>query len=138
VVEAMGVVLPQTSALPSLDRPLDRLARVLATGHGPYRLRYRDIDDCVDLVGDLAHGYGRTAPQKDLDWTWVAGCEPEPDGTAATAPLTASAPSPDPITLTTTVSRTGFGDAVLSDDTVLVLRGGRPGALVAHEVLRAD
>ena len=39
LIEAMGAVLPQTSALPSLDRPLDRLARVLATGHGPYRLR---------------------------------------------------------------------------------------------------
>ena len=55
LIEAMGAVLPQTSALPSLDRPLDRLARVLATGHGPYRLVYRDIEDCVDLLTELAH-----------------------------------------------------------------------------------
>ena len=39
VAEAMQTVLPQTSALPSLDRPLDRLARALTAGHGPYRLR---------------------------------------------------------------------------------------------------
>ncbi|HET6967660.1 MAG TPA: hypothetical protein VFI44_05255, partial [Ornithinibacter sp.] len=54
LVEAMGEVLPQTSALPSLDRPLDRLAIALTTGHGPWRLTYRDIADCVDLVADLA------------------------------------------------------------------------------------
>ena len=72
LVEAMGVVLPQTSALPSLDRPLDRLVRLLATGHGPYRLRYRDIDDCVDLVTELSqvsdgHAIG------DVTWTWFDG-----------------------------------------------------------------
>ena len=126
LVEAMGVVLPQTSALPHLDRPLDRLARVLAAGHGPYRLRYRDIDDCVDLVGDLAHARGRSAPEQEVEWTWFTGRQPDPAGTAERAPYPASAPSPDPVTLTTTMWRSGFGDAVLSDDTVLVLRGGRP------------
>ena len=87
LVEAMAAVLPQTSALPRLDRPLDRLARVCATGHGPYRLTYRDIDDCLDLVTDLAHARERH-PAVDVTWSWIdggdlgtahAGPEPRPD-----------------------------------------------------------
>ncbi|MFL6177779.1 MAG: hypothetical protein ACJ715_14085 [Ornithinibacter sp.] len=126
LVEAMGVVLPQTSALPSLDRPLDRLARVLAAGHGPYRLRYRDIDDCVDLVGDLAHAGVRTAPkEQDVVWTWVAG--PTPSAPTEPAPEPASVTPPDDIALSTTVWRSDFRDAVVCDGSVLLLsRDGRP------------
>ena len=76
----MGVVLPQSSALPSLDRPLDRLARVLATGHGPYRLSYRDIDDCVDLVSGLAHAPDDGPSPDDVTWTWFDGTEPRGGG----------------------------------------------------------
>ncbi len=115
LVDAMGVVLPQTSALPHLDRPLDRLARVLAAGHGPYRLRYRDIDDCVDLVTELAqvrdgHAIG------DVTWTWF-------DGHDHVGPTT---PAPDHVGPSTVVRRTAFGDAVLSDGVLLVLRDHVP------------
>ena len=72
LVEAMNLVLPQSSALPSVDRPLDRLARVLAIGHGPYRLTYRNIEDCVGLVTDLAH-VGRGHAIGDVTWTWFDG-----------------------------------------------------------------
>ncbi len=118
LVEAMGVVLPQTSALPSLDRPLDRLARVLATGHGPYRLRYRDIDDCVDLVTELSqvrdgHAIG------DVTWTWF-------DGHDHVEHVGRTTPVPDHVGPSTVVRRTSFGDAVLSDGVLLVLRDHVP------------
>ena len=116
LVEAMGIVLPQSSALPSLDRPLDRLARVLATGHGPYRLSYRDIDDCVDLVSDLAHARGEGAALDDVTWTWFDGTEHEGEAT----------PVPEDFGPSTRVRRTGFRDAIASDGVVLVMRERTP------------
>ena len=111
LVEAMNLVLPQSSALPSVDRPLDRLARVLGIGHGPYRLTYRDIEDCVGLVTDLAH-VGRGHAIGDVTWTWF-------DGHDHTGPET---PVPDDLGPSTVVARTSFGDAVMSDGIVLLLR----------------
>jgi hypothetical protein len=116
LVEAMGAVLPQTSALPDLDRPLDRLARVLATGHGPYRLTYRDIEDCVDLVTDLAHARERVPEADDVTWTWF-------DGEAHVGDPT---PLPGDFGPSTLVRRTGFRDAVTSGGVVLVMRGSTP------------
>ena len=115
LVEAMNLVLPQTSATPSLDRPLDRLARVLATGHGPYRLSYRNIEDCVGLVTDLTqvrrgHAIG------DVTWTWFDGLGHVGEAT----------PVPDDLGPSTVVGRTAFGDAVLSDGVVLLLRDRVP------------
>ncbi|WP_146132977.1 hypothetical protein [Knoellia remsis] len=56
LVEALIAVTGQTSSLPMLDRPLERLAELLSLGGGPYVLRYRDIEDCVDLLADLLAG----------------------------------------------------------------------------------
>lgn len=124
LVEAMMTVLPQTSALPGLDRPLDRLARVLATGHGPYRLVYRDIDDCVALVSDLAHAREREAVD-DVSWTWIDGLEGL-DVLDDDVPTTAV---PDDLGPTTLVCRTGFRDAVSSGGAVLVMRDWTPAML---------
>jgi hypothetical protein len=114
LVEAMQVVLPQTSALPSLDRPLDRLARALTAGHGPYRLVYRDIEDCLGLVSNLAHA--RDLAPDAVTWTWFDGTGHQGDPT----------PVPDDLGLATVVCRTAFRDAVLSDGVALVLRELRP------------
>ena len=114
LVEALGTVLPQTSALVSLDRPLDRLARVLTIGGGPYRLTYRDIDDCVDLVADLAHARDRA--DDDVTWTWFDGLQ------HAAYPT----PVPEDLGLSTRLWRNGFRDALLSDGVLLVMRDWTP------------
>ncbi len=111
----MNLVLPQSSATPSLDRPLDRLARVLAIGHGPYRLTYRNIEDCVGLVTELAH-VGRSHAIGDVTWTWFDGH----------GHLGTETPVPDDLGPSTVVARTAFGDAVLSDGVVLLLRDWVP------------
>jgi hypothetical protein len=115
LVEAMNLVLPQSSATPRLDRPLDRLARVLAIGHGPYRLTYRNIEDCVGLVTELAH-VGRGHAIGDVTWTWFDGHGHVGDTT----------PVPDDLGPSTVVCRTAFGDAVASDGIVLLLRNWVP------------
>lgn len=109
LVEAMGEVLPQTSALPSLDRPLDRLAVALTTGHGPWRLTYRDIADCVDLVADLAHRRFPDGPPHEVTWTWL-------DGSA-----TSLAEVPREGRAETAWARAPFRDAVVSDGSAIVM-----------------
>lgn len=109
LVEAMAEVLPQTSALPSLDRPLDRLAIALTTGHGPWRLTYRDIADCVDLVADLAHRRFPDGPPHQVTWTWLVGPTPSP----VEAPRADGAP--------TAWTRAPFRDAVVSDGSAIVM-----------------
>lgn len=50
LLDALAAVIPQTSSLLMLDRPLQRLAEVV-TRAGPARaLRYSEIEECVDLV----------------------------------------------------------------------------------------
>jgi len=116
LVEAMAEVLPQTSALPSLDRPLDRLAVALTTGHGPWRLTYRDIADCVDLVADLAHRRFPDGLPHEVTWTWVGGQD-----APAAGPASDPAPAGVPQHRSATWSRAPFRDAVVSDGSVLVM-----------------
>ena len=121
LVDAMAEVLPQTSALPSLDRPLDRLAVALTTGHGPWRLTYRDVADCVDLVADLAHRRFPDGPPHEVTWTWVHGHE----GPAADEVDQPEAAPHDPADVApdaaTTWTRAPFRDAVVSDGSALVM-----------------
>ena len=121
LVDAMAEVLPQTSALPSLDRPLDRLAVALTTGHGPWRLTYRDVADCVDLVADLAHRRFPDGPPHEVTWTWVHGHEgPAADEVAQpeAAPHDPADVAPD---AATTWTRAPFRDAVVSEGSALVM-----------------
>lgn len=115
LAEAMNDVLPQTSALPSLDRPLDRLARALAQGHGPYRLVYSHIEDCLDIVTELAH-VGQGHAVGDVTWSWFDGLDH----------LAFPTPVPDDLGPSTVVRRTSFRDAVSSDGDVLVMRDWTP------------
>lgn len=115
LIEAMGEVLPQTSALPSLDRPLDRLATALTTGHGPWRLTYRDIGDCVEIVSDLAHHRFPGGRPHEVRWTWVEG------GTASDPiPAPVQIPASDVGEATSWV-RAPFRDAVVCDGSALVM-----------------
>jgi hypothetical protein len=118
LVDAMAEVLPQTSALPSLDRPLDRLAVALTTGHGPWRLTYRDIADCVDLVADLAHRRFPDGAPHEVTWTWVGGHDVPAAADPSAEPATTVPRHDDP---SATWSRAPFRDAVASDGSALVM-----------------
>ena len=118
LIDAMAEVLPQTSALPSLDRPLDRLAVALTTGHGPWRLTYRDIADCVDLVADLAHRRFPDGPPHVVTWRWVGGHDVPAAADPSAEPATTVPRHDDP---SATWSRAPFRDAVVSDGSALVM-----------------
>jgi hypothetical protein len=119
LVEAASLVLPQTSALPRLDRPLARLAAVLTAGHGPWRLRYAEVADCVDLVEQLASGGTPGGDPGAVTWEWV-------DGRDRAVPEEPATHDPGPAAL---VQRAPFDDALVSDGDVLVLHDRVPTTL---------
>jgi len=53
LLDALVALIPQTSALPSLARPLQRLCDLAQRCGGVYRLRYTEITDVVALLGAL-------------------------------------------------------------------------------------
>ena len=66
LVDALVAVIPESSSLPMVERPLQRLAEAASRSGGPYVLRYGEIGDCVDLVADLLDPDGtwsRSAPR---------------------------------------------------------------------------
>jgi hypothetical protein len=116
LVDAAALTLPQTSAVARLDRPLDRLARVLTAGHGPWHLRYAEVGDCADLVEDLAAGRAPGGVPEEVTWEWVDGRDlPDPGPSAASDP-----------SLRSRVARGRFDDALVSEGAVLVLRDRVP------------
>lgn len=128
IIEAALDVLPQTSALPRLDDPLDRLTRALVGHGGPFRLRYSEIADCRDLVTSL------TVPDPVRDaaapaWQHVPGPGADPDHTAfdrldATEHI-GQEHAPE-VTPDTVVTRGPWDDAIASEGEVLLLRGHTP------------
>jgi hypothetical protein len=67
LLDAMGELIPQTSALPSLPNPLQRLAEAIDQTGGAALLHYREIADAAELLSEhLARGEVRTEP-----WTPV-------------------------------------------------------------------
>ncbi|WP_392543810.1 hypothetical protein [Oryzobacter telluris] len=134
LVDAAALALPQTSALPSLERPLERLATVLTAGHGPWRMRYREIGDCAALVEDLAAGRAPGGEPETVQWTWIGGTAP---ASAAVLDPSEDVDPPEPrehgdlaaIGIATEVVRAPFGDALASDGSVLVLHERVPSTL---------
>lgn len=129
LVDAILDVIPETSALPSLTHPLDRLCRMLTVGGGPFRLDYAEIGSCVDQVVALAQGTVAAPPTP----TWVH--YPGPDGDnahlpsgpgtdAATGPSSGGLPTSqhEPLTWDSRVCRSGWLDAIVSDGEAVVLR----------------
>jgi hypothetical protein len=109
LIDAMLAVIAQSSSLTMLDRPLHRLAEVLSLSGGPYALRYNEIGDCVDLLGDILDG--RTVGARP-PWTSI----PPP------VPISPIPPKgPD-----TPVVRAPWRDAVEGEGGTLVLVGETP------------
>ncbi len=134
LVDAAALVLPQTSALPSLERPLDRLAEVLTAGHGPWRLRYREIGDCASLVEELAAGRAPGGLPETVSWTWIDGAahrDPRPQDPAGPdePPGRADVGDLAAIGAESLVVRAPFDDALASDGAVLVMHARLPSSL---------
>lgn len=138
LVEALDAVLPQTSSLLRLPRPLDRLAEALTRSGGPWRLTYAEIGDCLDLLTGLLGGSGAAGSPADVvTWSTVRGSapasdedtevfrDPEPSEGAAGAGSVAG----DVGAGWTTVRRSEFQHALTSEGVTLVLRGHLPATL---------
>ncbi|MEO7421041.1 MAG: hypothetical protein ABIU87_01440 [Ornithinibacter sp.] len=118
LVDAINDVLPQTSSLLQLESPLSRLSSLLTTGNGPWRLTYREVTECIDLVTAVARG---TALPHSPPVTWeVAGDETVHEDTGDTArPRDERA---DLVGEHTVLRRAPHREAVTSEGQAIVLR----------------
>ncbi|MBM6401175.1 ATP-binding protein [Phycicoccus sonneratiae] len=140
LVEALAEVVPQTSALLRLERPMESVVAALTAGGGPWRLRYSEVADCVDLVAGLAGGSGASQPA--IRWTTERGGEPaliDDDASAASAPPMTPEPPDVDLPAGALVQRTSFQHAVHAEGASFVVRGQVPAVLpdLASTVWRA-
>lgn len=56
VVDAIAAIAPQTSYLPSFERPLHRLAEVIRHAGGAHRVTYREAATLEPVIADLLGG----------------------------------------------------------------------------------
>ena len=118
LVTAIELVVPQSSSLLALERPLDRLATLLATGEGPWRLTYREIEDCTDLIVEVA-GTARArgaAPEVE----WVSSQELSVDQRSEDMAETTGERA-EGVTMSTVVRRSRHRDALTSEARTIVL-----------------
>ena len=108
LVEGMVEVIPQTSALPTLERPLQQLAALLERCGGVYRLRYAEIADTEALLTGLLAG----AVEPTEDWEPLAR---EKNG-----------PEDEFVLLDGRLTVLDFDDAVRTEDEAVVLTDGVP------------
>ncbi|PWJ23996.1 hypothetical protein ATK17_0079 [Branchiibius hedensis] len=105
LIDAMMTLIPHTSSLTALDRPLTALAQLISDLGGVQTLRYREIDETGDLIRRALRAGGNSA----TEFTSVsrsAGAPPaDSDGRVQRAP---------------------FDDAIVADDEVLLLAGSVP------------
>ncbi|MDT0212413.1 hypothetical protein Q9R29_00820 [Rothia sp. ARF10] len=118
LVDALVAVIPESSSLPMVERPLQRLAEAASRSGGPYVLRYNEIGNCVDLVADLLDADGswsRSAPR--APWTTT----PPPD------PALAAGVTSDGDDLSgERLVRCPWRDVVHGEDGTLLLIGDTP------------
>jgi hypothetical protein len=107
LVEGMVEVIPQTSALPTLERPLQQLAALLQRCGGVYRLRYAEIADTEELLADLL----------------AEEVEPVEDWEAL---VREKGPEDEFVLLDGQLTVLDFDDAVRTEDEAVVLTDGVP------------
>lgn len=103
MVDSIAALIPHTSSLATLPRPLHRLAQLVADCGGAILLRYREADQ-VDLNAVLAH-----CQKRILQWA-----EPTDDVDVGHAGSPSGA-----------IVRTECADAIEADGNLTVLTGGR-------------
>ncbi|MDF8264701.1 hypothetical protein [Luteipulveratus flavus] len=115
VLDGLLALVPQTSALPEIDRPLSRLAALIERTGGIRRLRYREVADAADLLSDVLGEVRATPPSV------VAHPPTTPRPGYPYAP-----PRPFTGPVPPTVQRADYTDAVESAGDVVVLVGANP------------
>ncbi len=121
LLEAMAETIPQSSALPTQDRPLASLARVLTAGAGVHRLTYAEIADAAPLIHALLAGIPRGS-NNGAHWQIV-----DPAEGRRTEPWTSTPAADDAIvTEHTRITRAPYLDAIDDGVEVLVLNGPNP------------
>lgn len=108
LTDAILDLVPQTSALPSMARPLQRLCSLLTEAGGARRLTFTQIDDAADLLASAT-----TAPRAVQDWAPLVGADAVRDTKAWSIRDGRVHPMP-------------FVDAVRVEDEGLVLAGRIP------------
>jgi len=126
LIDAVLMVIPETSALPAMVDPLDRLCRALTQRGGPYKLRYAEIGDCVDLVRAL------TEADEERDagaptWEHHPGADredpvPGPEDTDNADGAT----NPTNVEWTSTLTRRSWTDCIVSGGESILLHEGIP------------
>lgn len=121
LIDAMMTLIPHTSSLTALDRPLTALARIITEMGGAQTLYYREIGETGDLLARELQQDRRpttdfvsiTAPSDAAPPDISSDSDSEPDQHAG----------PEDERL---VGRAPFDDAIVADDEVLLLAGSRP------------
>ena len=73
LVEAMTKIIPHSSSLTLLHRPLQTLARAATLGDGPWRMQYAEIADCVPIIEGLLQDPPAVPPQTAVVWRGFDG-----------------------------------------------------------------
>ncbi|GGB78329.1 hypothetical protein N798_03120 [Knoellia flava TL1] len=119
LIDALVAVIPESSSLPMVERPLQRLAEAASRSGGPYVLRYSEIGDCVDLVADLLAPDGAwTSAAPRAPWSTTPPPDPAPAADVA-------ADGVDDLVGERLVRRP-WRDVVHGEDGTLLLIGDRP------------
>ncbi|WP_148043193.1 hypothetical protein [Flexivirga caeni] len=124
LMDGLIALIPQTSALPSMRRPLQALAGSVHRAGGVWRLAYQEIADTIPLLRDAL----RSHDPDPTDLVGVAPPEPGCEPGLPAVPVTAL-DEPEPLDANTLVVRAPYLDAVAIDDELLVLVDCRPARL---------
>lgn len=114
LLDAMLQIIPQTSALPSLPRPLAALANAITAGGGAFALDYAEITDCIELV----HGLFRMLDRSNVEVEHLPPPAPLSLSGAPDRDIALGALAPQ-----TTLRRTSYTDAIAQDGRMILLRG---------------
>lgn len=119
LIDAMMELIPHTSSLTALDRPLTALAKVITQVGGAQTLYYREIGETTDLIARALQGDRGVTTQ----FTSV-------DASADSAPAECDSSREDDALLALEderlLRRAPFDDAIVADDEVLLLAGSTP------------
>lgn len=113
LIDGLIELIPQTSALPRMRQPLRRLADLVASLGGPWRLDYCEIGEATDLVRTAL-----TSRRPPLGFVH----HPPP----ATGDADRSEAKDDAATGARALHRGDYLDAIEHDGRVLLLRGNQP------------
>lgn len=121
VVDAVLAVIKESSSQPLLERPLDRLARLVSSAGGPYLLRYSEIGQCAGLLRELFEVPDGVEGER---WTSTPGLAAAPadfDPACATPAGGFAHPAPDALDGRTLVERGPWRDAIHGESDSVVL-----------------